>query len=388
MTIEPQDVDPLADDLLPDSASLVDSETTVQTLLLCTDAQQSIHRRTENQRCRLICAFTRSSDAGLQKRAVRLADCCKWPLLYVDGAGEVKTSLQRCRDRLCPVCSAIKGRQLAARFKDQVQMMKSVRFATLTGQSTGRSLKEANDHIQSSFRALRRDPVWKEHVKGGLWSLEVKPGRKEGTWNVHLHMLIDGKFFDQRSLSEAWLRATGDSPVVDIRKVHSIDGVAHYVTKYIAKPGDFERFSDDELCIFAAAIKGRRMFGAFGNIKASRLEVGEEHAESTATSSTVSAHTICRMADAGHANSIRARDLLVMAGGYFACLGGAGWTKRSPEFDNEGRKELARLVVSIAAEIERESWMHAASPISPRWTPPPPPEQFIIDDWIDPKLMC
>lgn len=388
MTESAMDGDPLGSDCLPQSSSLVDLETTVQTLLLTTDAQMHIHRKTENQRARIIDAFARSEDAGLRKRAQRLAECSKWPILHVTNSGEVKLSLQRCRDRLCPLCSRIKGRELARKFTDAVEKMHSVRFITLTGQSTGRTLKEANDHLQSSFRALRRDQVWKDHVHAGLWSMEVKPGRKEGTWNVHLHILADGIFMDQRSLSQAWMRATGDSCIVDIRKIHSTQGAAHYVTKYIAKPGDFERFSNEELCGFAQSIKGRRMFGKFGKISATVEEDTIEVAEANASNVTISAHTICRLADTGHVDAIRARDLLAHAGGYFACCAGAGFTSRTPEFGTSARKELARLLVAIAAEVERESWIYAASPIKPHWTPPPLPTQIVIDDWINPKLMC
>ncbi len=388
MNTEDEDADAQANDSLPDSTSLVDSETTVQTLLLTTDAQQALHRRYENQRCRLICAFARSGDEGLSKRVARLADCSKWPLFYVDSAGEVKTSLQRCRDRLCPLCSSIKGRQLAHRFKDGVERMKSVRFITLTGQSEGKKLNDNVRQMQDSLRKLRRDPIWKEHVHGGIWSMEVKPGRKEGTWNVHFHALVDGCFFDQKALSEAWLRATGDSEVVDIRKVHSVEGIAHYVTKYIAKPGDFEKFSDEELCIYAAAIKGKRMFGAFGTVNKRVKEDKEEVVHAGTDTSTISAHAICRSADGGHILAQRTRDLLVMAGGTFACIAGAGWQKRSQFFDDEARKELARSIVCLAAEQVLESYMYAASPISPRWSPPPHPEQLIIDDWVNPKLMC
>lgn len=370
------------------SSSLVDSETIVQTLLMTTEAQQHIHRRTENQRCRVVCAFVRSEIPQLRKRAERLADCCKWPLLFVKSDGSVGMSMQRCKDRLCPVCSHLRGRQLAARIKHHVRQMSACRFITLTVNNVGFSLDEMCDRLMTAFKELRRSRAWRARVESGIWTVEIKPGTREGCWNVHLHILCDGEYFPQDELSAAWLSATGDSKVCDIRKVHDTKDAANYITKYVAKPGDFEKFSDEEIVDYAAAVKGRRLFGTFGKIHANSEESPKEDNVTIDQGSIVSVHAVRQLDASGSEAARQAIDLLERCGGFYALAVGAPWKPSVPITLPEDRKKLASALVCCAAEISLLRSSAAAGGTPPLGNPPVAPQQLNIDDWLHSRLMC
>lgn len=308
------------DSVIAAFTSLDDLETTVQNLLQTTEAQQHIHRSTEEIRTALILAFANSQDAGLKKRAERLANCCKWPLLILRNDGKPAISLQRCKDRLCPVCSKLKAMSTNARVKEAVSALPSKRFVTLTGLSTGKTLKTASTNITDGFRELRRSRFWKEHVTAGVWTKEIKPGKEEGTWNVHLHMIVSGKYMPQDQLSSAWMQATGDSFVVDIRAVYDGDKAAGYVTKYISKPGNFNRWSADEIEQFAIATKGERLIGTFGKLH-STVKLDEEKPEGEQLSGrSISVHKLQQLAAEKLPAATKAIELLARCGGFYSAI--------------------------------------------------------------------
>ena len=90
---------------------------------------------------------------------------------------------------------------------------------------------------------------------------------------MHGHVLVEGKFIDQAGLSEQWHAVTGDSYIVDVRKIAEDDKIAPYVAKYATKPlhGDVIRSANhlDE-CI--CAVRGRRLVQPFGCWKGMGLE--------------------------------------------------------------------------------------------------------------------
>lgn len=266
--------------------------------------------------------------------------------------------------------------------------MKSIRFMTLTKLSTDLTLLACLIALMDGFRELRRSDVWKRNVVGGMWAIEIKPGRKEGTWNVHLHLLVDGSYFPQDQLSDAWLKATGDSKIVDIRKVNSTAGAANYVTKYVSKPGDFNKFSDEEIIDYARSVKGRRMFGSFGNLHAQADKEPEPETVATDSGASISAHTLCKFADSGNVNAIKAVELLKRCGGYWSACVGAGWVRRDPDISVDHYKSITRYLVNVVEDLRL---LEAVLPSDD--CPKADPhlvyhDQLQIDDWLYDKLMC
>jgi hypothetical protein len=148
-----------------------------------------------------------------------------------------------------------------------------IRFMTLTQRSFGASLTASLDKLIASFQRLRESFFWKTHVKGGAALIEVKRGSKSGQWHCHYHILSHGRFIDQRQLANAWLEASGDSFIVDIRYVRDKQKAVGYTCKYAASPLDpscFENPLDLVECILA--LRGRRLCSTFGDWRGMELE--------------------------------------------------------------------------------------------------------------------
>lgn len=197
--------------------------------------------------------------------AIRLNDCCRLPQLHAsDARDEVMIVERRCRSRVCPLCAAARAADVTGDILQLVQTMDSPRMLTLTLASTNRPLEDELDRLTSSFRKLRQRKAWREHVHGGVWVIEVTLNESTGQWHPHAHALIDGKFWHQGDIANAWQSVTGDSRVVDIRMVHGRRDAARYVSKYVAKGCDISKLPDDRIAEYAAAIASRRLHQPFG----------------------------------------------------------------------------------------------------------------------------
>lgn len=108
---------------------------------------------------------------------------------------------------------------------------------------------------------------FKELVKGGLYAVDVKQ-KEDGTFNVHLHVIMDAPYIPQAALSAVWEDLTGD-PVVDLRRVYdrSGDGLESALAEtvaYAVKSPEFEEFED--AAEFATETKGQALVHPFGSL--------------------------------------------------------------------------------------------------------------------------
>lgn len=177
-----------------------------------------------------------------------------------------------CHDRLCPACGESRSRVVQRNLHGFVGK-RPTRFVTLTLRHNPLlSLTEMLDRLYRGFKSLRNSPFWKGCTKGGAAFLEVKLS-KEGHWHPHLHVICEGSFVDQKELSHQWYLITGDSSIVDVRRVSEGGQELRYVCKYVGKPLDASVYQNREaLCKFILAIRGRRMCFTFGSWRGLRLE--------------------------------------------------------------------------------------------------------------------
>jgi hypothetical protein len=126
--------------------------------------------------------------------------------------------------------------------------------------------KQSAKRIRDAFTKLQRREFWKNHFKGGTWSLEFTKG-KDRLHHTHLHIIgFRRRFFDIELLRSEWLAVTGDSHVIHLRKVKDIATSLQEVVKYVSKPLDIRRFDADDLREFLG-LKNMRMFGTFGEFR-------------------------------------------------------------------------------------------------------------------------
>lgn len=185
---------------------------------------------------------------------------------------------------LCPFCAGIRASKAIQKYTERVdEVLKKNRklkpvLITFTVKN-GSDLAKTSAHLMKSFRTLmerRRDYLKKGRgfnefckINGAMYSYENTFNNETKEWNVHLHMfaLLDD-WIIQSELSEYWHSITGDSYVVDIRrikkeKVLGYSKAAAEVCKYALKFGDL---SVENTWEAFKALKGKRLSGAFGSL--------------------------------------------------------------------------------------------------------------------------
>lgn len=185
--------------------------------------------------------------------------------------GRFKLCANACHDRFCLPCANERSRIVAHNVHAYLKGA-TTRFVTLTLRSTDEPLKELLEHLYTSFKALRKLPLWRKTQTGGVAFLEVKWNEKTTRWHPHFHVLTHGKFLDQAKLCTAWKAITKTSWVCDVRAVKEENHAIAYCTKYASKPFDTAVTShDDRLDECLQALEGRRMILTFGNWKGLRV---------------------------------------------------------------------------------------------------------------------
>ena len=219
------------------------------------------------------------------KSAQKLSECGNY-LLFKNyfTVGEIRLSkMQTCQQHLlCPFCAALRASKSMQKYLERIdQVLQENRklkpvLITLTVKN-GSDLAERSEHLMKSFRALlerRRD----YEKKGAALTSSVKcralctpmktpSTRKTDEWHPHIHMfaLVD-QWIDQQEFSEYWHSITGDSMVVDVRRVkkekgHGYSKAAAEVCKYALKFGDL---SVEKTWEAFKVLKGKRLTGSFG----------------------------------------------------------------------------------------------------------------------------
>jgi hypothetical protein len=134
---------------------------------------------------------------------------------------------------LCPFCAMRRSGKFVAKNLPKVEQVVNENRARIPSLVTftvknGPNLQERYTDLRKAYRRLnqrRRDCLkgqkyseWAK-VAGGITSCEfTKKG--EGDWHPHIHALVMlDDFIDQKALSDEWLDITGDSFIVDIRRI-------------------------------------------------------------------------------------------------------------------------------------------------------------------------
>lgn len=135
---------------------------------------------------------------------------------------------------LCPFCAMRRSGKFVAKNLPKVEQVVNENrsripaLVTLTVKN-GPNLHERFMHLKRAHRRLNRrrldhvnkGQVFTEWAKvaGGITSYEFTK-KDEGDWHPHIHALVMlDDFIDQKALSAEWEEITGDSFIVDIRRI-------------------------------------------------------------------------------------------------------------------------------------------------------------------------
>lgn len=204
-------------------------------------------------------------------RLDRFAECGSFATVeHSPATGRVRIRCNTCKDRLCEACGRSRGRRLQDGIVRALGGTRAV-LVTLTLRANETPLIDQIKRLRRCFASLIRSPLWKASVQGGVAVMEIKVGTSQ-RWHVHLHVVCVSDWIDQRELSGRWHAITGDSYVVDVRRMPSVSA-GRYVAKYVSKPADRTVLEDDErLDEFAMSIRGSRMFQTFGSWRKFKLD--------------------------------------------------------------------------------------------------------------------
>lgn len=186
------------------------------------------------QRCRVAAAMTALELSPSVRGRFRWCGWPAWIYQSDDDPPRYKIRTQTCHSRWCVPCQQDRGRIIAANLRKELPDV-TLRMLTLTVATQGSDLAAPLNKLINGFQKLRRTKLWRDHVSGGLAILEVNWRRERGRFHPHLHVLLEGQHFPHKHIRALWLSITGDSYIVDIRKVHSHDHACNYLTKYLTK---------------------------------------------------------------------------------------------------------------------------------------------------------
>lgn len=126
----------------------------------------------------------------------------------------------------CPDCSKRWKRKVMKKFYWGIAAMKKPKFLTLT------LTKRRSDGI-------KLDEIWE--MRKALFKKLRKRGYRIDSWlgvvemPNHVHIVLDGDYIPQDLISKTWHTITGDSYIVDIRRVRKEGRVISYLSKYLGK---------------------------------------------------------------------------------------------------------------------------------------------------------
>jgi hypothetical protein len=127
--------------------------------------------------------------------------------------------------------------------------------------------KQSVKRLRTAFSNLIRHEFWKEHFKGGTWSVEFTKD-KNNLHHTHLHIIgFRTKFFDIDLLRAEWYSVTGDSFVLRLDPITKLSKGLLEVFKYVSKPLDTDRFTVEDLKDFLK-LRNTHLFGSFGEFRA------------------------------------------------------------------------------------------------------------------------
>lgn len=258
------------------ASSLDPLETTAESLRVQTGIQYRLHAPFARERNAIVTALERSDKHQVCCRASKMSSCSSQAMWAIDEEDHPVFVLNRCKDRLCPLCAKHRSWTIAERIERLLSSFNEPRMMTLTIQHRAENLESNIRRLATSFRKLRETPNWKQRVKGGVYVIEVTRNIATGTWHPHLHILFDGTFYPQSQLADEWQAITGDSRIVWLNRVGNKRNSARYAAKYAAKPTGMETWEWEAVCEYAEAMHGKRMTHTFGHCHGRQVDPTEK----------------------------------------------------------------------------------------------------------------
>lgn len=178
-----------------------------------------------------------------------------------------------CGDRTCPEC---RRRWYGYHYKSLKKIfgpvVSDLKFLTLTLKNIPDNdfNKDKVKYLRKCFNKLVHNKIYPwnkldkrrfgDLMKAGFYFIQLtNTGRG---FHLHLHVIYAGDFIPRELIKEAWRRITGDSFIIDIRKVNDVGRAVKYLLGDLLqrpriRPGDRTKYNE--------ALKGARLIQGFGS---------------------------------------------------------------------------------------------------------------------------
>lgn len=156
---------------------------------------------------------------------------------------QYRISSPSCGNRFCPRCGRIIAKERIRKVQALISATPQIglKFITISPAHVNEPLHAQLNHLRASFRRLRQQKIWRDAYLHGCCVIEVKIGR-DGLWHAHLHIIADGHYVPHRDLLDACRVAFARECSVDVRRVRNAAKAVDYVSKYIAKSCNDEKY--------------------------------------------------------------------------------------------------------------------------------------------------
>lgn len=193
---------------------------------------------------------------------------------------------------LCEVCAVRRQAKLYCAAVPKVEFVMSenphlVPVMITRTIKAGPDLKRQADHLRSSREKMRQSVNRAKSAKsnnrrtyemgklaGQIRSFEVKRTKDGQGWHFHEHIFgLASDWIDQAQLSREWLDVTGDSFIVDVRRVHAKEGregstpAASGLLEVIKYPVKFAGLMPEDAWHAHKVLGGSRMTECLGNLR-------------------------------------------------------------------------------------------------------------------------
>jgi len=250
--------------MTPDTKSFrtVSPDTIVPSRTRDATAIRQLRARKHRERIALANTYADAFDErSLPEVAAKLRSCHqKEVLACCKECHAVWYILDKCRLRICPICSRNVFIERARYIKACCKQAQFPKLITLTQPLVTGDPRAGIVQIKKWFNTLRESPVF-EDVRGGAYTVEVIP-KPEG-WHIHIHALLDAPYIPHQLLWSTWRTITGNEvPQTDIRAAKTPQAM-EYVAKYASKSASMY-LRNSTIVDYYLAVHGFRLFVTFG----------------------------------------------------------------------------------------------------------------------------
>lgn len=185
----------------------------------------------------------------------------EYKTVYCEHDGYARKILIGCGRRSCKICRKRWYGQHFEALRALVAGWLHPRFITLTLKNISDAdfAAHGKSHVlfaRSCFAKLRRKLP---RIEGGFYAVDVT-NRGKG-FHLHLHVVYDGGYVDQKELKAAWSEITRGSYMADVRDVYDARGAVNYLLKDLLKS---PKIRPEDVDVFDQVFAGSHMIQPFG----------------------------------------------------------------------------------------------------------------------------